>query len=94
MYDKILQLLGADKIQHFLYGAVIGLLAAIPFANNGNPVAHTTAFAFVVGVAKEAVDLMSNRIKGRPAHGVEFLDIVATTLGGTYSGVVLFLAYK
>jgi hypothetical protein len=83
-----------DKANHVIYGALITLVALVAFNLFG--VQHSAALALAVcaimGIAKEAVDHISNLINIRegkpPEHGVEFLDAVATVAGG----LLIFLA--
>jgi len=83
--------LPTDKANHFIYGSVIFLAAML--------VLHTPLFclAAVLGfaVAKEALDYMQNQAakkEGLPApHGVEILDVVATTAGGAVCFVATML---
>ena len=79
-----------DKANHCIYGAVIALavlLLATQFpALSLRPRDLALAAAVLAGLAKEALDQVMNMravAAGQaPAHGVEFLDIVATASGG------------
>lgn len=70
-----------DKIAHFFVGAAIGVAGFLIWGPLGAIVA-----AGIAGVIKEIVDYIQNEMaikRGEaPPHGVEFLDALATTLGG------------
>lgn len=87
-----------DKSLHFLYGACIGLSAAVAATALGLPYAPQIGIgaAAAFGIGKEALDLVANRKAAAagqaPAHGVELMDIVATAAGGVAVNVIGLLA--
>ncbi len=81
-------------MKHFLYGAVMVLpIGALVDHVQHNFILLYTTIAFTIGLIKEALDKW-DVIVNKQTHGVEFADIVATTLGGTYAGICLFFATK
>ena len=80
-----------DKAVHFIYGVVIGLV--FMYASEwllGFPPLQAKLTALIgagaFGFAKESIDLLLNKraIKAgqTPAHTVDMMDAVATTVGG------------
>lgn len=76
---------GADKMGHFFAGLHVSILALISFFLFSTNLWWIVAAPVIVGVAKELLDYILNRIeisKGKqPSHGVELLDAVATAYG-------------
>lgn len=97
LYDRLLSFAPADKVQHFLAGAVLAVVgAALALAFLGTPSGvflGATLAALLVGVAKEVLDAWDNVLAARageaPRHGVELMDTITTMLGGMYVGALL-----
>lgn len=70
--NKLIKLIGTDKLLHFLVGAIVGLLGLHFFGN----VIGILAPAIFIGTLKEAYDFFTK--KG--TH--ELLDVIATVTGG------------
>lgn len=67
-----------DKFLHFIAGAIAGVVAVV--ITGYGPAAP--ALALVAGLLKELSDWISNQKVTPPRHTVEFLDVMATVLGG------------
>ena len=88
-----------DKLLHLAVGAVVALLTfglwnLLVLVQPAHPVAvGLVVTAFIVGAAKEATDRLDNLLMYRRGlvamHGVEWLDLVATTAGGVVAALVL-----
>ena len=96
--DKVKNLVGADKVGHFVAGFLISSVSVLICYLAGAPALATIASMLlpaVVGAAKELSDWLSNRAAARvgqlPPHGVEFLDFAATVLGGVPIWILLHL---
>lgn len=79
-------LIPQDKANHFVYGAAIGVVShVLTLGTSVAPFASIVA-SVAVGAIKEAHDAYVNyKTTGdwrTGPHGVEFLDFVATALGG------------
>jgi hypothetical protein len=92
LYARLLQLLVKDKILHFLFGVVVSLPVGAIMPTAASAFLAALATAFVVGALKEIVDALDNRRMQRPEHGVEFMDAIATALGGLYAGAFLWVS--
>ena len=91
MYKNFLAYLMGDKVLHFLYGSVIAMpFIGVASATGGNLLITGILSAMFFGILKEVSDFLSNKFAGGN-HGVEFMDIVATTAGGTYAGLNITL---
>ena len=98
-------LIPQDKANHFVYGLVVYLVAALASACAGAALGlpALVAYSWAVGVAasafvggvKEVADRLANLRAAKagllPPHGVEFNDFVATALGGV-AGAAAVLA--
>lgn len=74
-----------DKSHHVIAGTLVGTVAACAVVLAGHPsFAWESAViaALVAGAFKEAIDWRANHLADAPVHGVEFMDALATTLGG------------
>lgn len=82
----IIDKVGADKVQHFFAGAIVGLIAMLSSVFFGTSMLAVLVAPAAVGILKELLDWVLNKIaisKGQtPTHGVDFLDALATALGG------------
>jgi len=85
-------LVPADKIGHFLGGALVALPAQFFLGAHGPLVGLTTAA--IVGVIKELLDWYlasgQKRRGEQVTHSVEALDAIATTLGGALVSAVFY----
>jgi hypothetical protein len=88
----------ADKANHIIYGAAIGLLAQATCLFLKHPEASPLASlltATIIGAITEAGDAWDNHLQrkaGFPArHGVETWDVVATSFGGLLVGIAAFM---
>jgi len=95
---KLKNLVGADKVGHFVAGFLISAVSVLVCYLAGAPALApivSMMLPAVVGAAKELSDWLSNRAAVRvgqlPPHGVEFLDFAATALGGVPIWVLLHL---
>jgi len=97
-----LYLFPQDKANHFIYGAALGLttltlLSAlkIPDTSGYTHSLAAVASATFLGVLKEVEDYFANQraiAQGLPPqHGVEWMDMVATALGGVVVGFAHYL---
>lgn len=100
IYNGVLTKLGADKVQHFLFGMmfsvfVAGICAVFALSVQATFLVCWGASA-ALGAVKEALDLAANitaASAGLPApHGVELWDALATSFGGAYVGGMFLLA--
>ena len=86
----MLPLIPQDKANHFVYGALIGLLtlAVVSLFDAAQlvQIATPTVMSLVAGVAKEYRDKRANQKAVAagliPVHGVELADAIWTTSGG------------
>lgn len=84
-----LPFLPQDKANHFVYGAVIALVAyaALLITHAPHPVAFSMLAVALFAVGKETRDRLANlkakRAGLEPPHGVELMDAVATVAGGS-----------
>ena len=94
-------LFARDKANHFLYGTLVALitlgLCHILYRGHLTHAFSLAALfsAFLMGVLKEVTDYIVNRqavARGEtPTHGVEWADMVVTTLGGAVVAVAHYL---
>ena len=91
MYKNILQNLTTDKILHFLYGAVLTLpFLLLSRVFEIHIISLSILVSLIIGVLKEVLDFLDNSIN-KKTNSVEFADIVATVLGGSYAGIIITL---
>ena len=90
-----------DKSHHVIGGSIVATVAACLAIYLGHPkLAWQVAIVLplIGGVAKELADYAANlkaAKAGQPApHGVEFLDALATVLGGVPVALPLFLNWR
>lgn len=74
----------SDKWQHFAAGVVL----SVPVQAAFDSMLITVLVAAAIGLGKEVVDWLMNRYRGA-AHGVEWLDALATAAGGGWVAVLL-----
>ena len=81
-----------DKSHHFIAGALVGDVAAVAVILAGHPEyawGAALALAMLAGAFKEALDWRDNHLADAQVHGVEFMDALATTLGGVAVAIPL-----
>jgi hypothetical protein len=93
-----LPIIPQDKANHFIYGAVIAVVAGLVANQLDLPVVIcSVGAATLFGAAKEALDWYKNREARKagalPPHGVEIADFLFTVAGGV-SVNLLFMMHK
>lgn len=91
--QSIIDKVGADKVQHFFAGFLVGFVALVSHLLFGSGLLLVLYVPAIIGVVKELLDYILNKIdvaNGKQAtHGVDFFDALATALGG----VAIFALY-
>ena len=91
MYKSILNFISSDKTLHFLFGCAISLpIVMVSGMFEKNALLVGVIVSTIIGVVKEMFDFLDNKLNN-VSHSVEFMDIIATSFGGIYVGIIIEL---